>query len=80
MLLDPTRGYILENLKPRVSKRLMAKGRTSYSGLVRGPHEKKMIISDLLSRMNRCLIFIVFAQFTNVAAGRRLDTHALRSE
>jgi hypothetical protein len=37
----------------------MGKGHTHYCGLVHGPHVEKLTI-----------IFIAYAQFTNVAAGR----------
>ena len=38
----------------------------------------KMLISDMPNRLNYCMIFfIACTQFTNVAAGRGLETHAL---
>ena len=39
-----------------------------YGGLVRGPHVEKN--SNLLNGLKCCVIFIVYTQFKNVAAGR----------
>ena len=34
-----------------------------------------MAISGIRNRLNYCVIFIVHTKFTNVAAGRELETH-----
>jgi hypothetical protein len=53
----------------------MAKGHTSYCGLVRGPH---VIHKNKWNNycLNYCEIFIACTQFKNVAAGCRFETHS----
>jgi len=58
-----------------VSDLCMAKGHTFYCGLVHGPHVGKGVTPN---RLNYCVMCIVCAEFTDVAAGSR--PHALRKE
>ena len=48
-----------------------------FYGLVRGPQLEKLTVSGIPNRIN-CVFLIVFAQFTNVAAGRIIQPGGLR--
>jgi len=49
-----------------------------YCALVRGPHVKKIAVSGIGNRLYHFVICKMYIQFTNVAAGRGLETHGVR--
>jgi hypothetical protein len=55
----------------------MATGNTGYCEPVHGPHAKKGTVSGIHYRLNYSDIFIVYEQFTNVAADSRLMDYVL---
>ena len=40
---------------------------------------EKLTISGITNRLHNCVEFMLYAQFTNLAAGRRLETHDLKA-
>jgi hypothetical protein len=55
---------------PWVSKRFRTKGHIPYCWLIRGPHVKKILMVDIPNRLNYCLVFITYIQFTKLATSR----------
>jgi hypothetical protein len=58
----------------------MSKGHTRYCRLVRGSDVKKLTVSGIPISPKYCVRFIAYPQFTNVAAGRELETHVFKEE
>ena len=44
-----------------------------------GQRNIKLTISGIANRLHYCVEFMLYAQFTNLAAGRRLETRDLRA-
>ena len=45
--------------------------------LLVGSRAPREIIIGITNRLNNCAIFLVYTQFTNVAARHRLETHGI---